>query len=49
MKKTYMTPEIQTVELAVKQMIMIAASGAAASGLEGASKQEWDPSDPVDW
>ena len=48
MKKTYMIPEIQTVELAVKQMIMIAASGAAASGLEGASKQEYTGED-LDW
>lgn len=47
MKKTYMTPEIQTVELEVKQLIMI--SGAGQSGLTDTENEEWDPSNPVDW
>ena len=47
MKKTYMTPEIQTVELEIKQLIMT--SGAGQSGLTGTTNEEWDSEHPVDW
>ncbi len=49
MKRIYITPDIQTVELEVKRMVMLGVSGANQDGLSDTTKEQWDPDDEVDW
>ena len=42
-KNEYMTPEMQVVEMNIKQLLM---ASARPEGLEGVSNEEYDPSNP---
>lgn len=52
MKKTYMKPEIQTVEFAAKCVVMNPFSTVEQEGLGNDTQQEEyvdDPSNPIEW
>ena len=46
MKKTYMKPQIEAIEMKYKQILM---GSAHSDGLDDITKEEYDPSDPIDW
>lgn len=48
MKKIYMTPEMQTVELNVKQLIMTSVPTVTSSGLTGTNEEEYTGGE-LDW
>ncbi len=47
MKKVYLVPKTLVVKIATNGLIL--SSGAGISGLDGASKEEYDGSTPVSW
>lgn len=49
MKKTYMKPEIQTVEFAAKCVVMNPFSNVKQEGLDETQQEEWDSDNPVEW
>lgn len=46
MKKTYMKPELEAVEMNYKQILM---ASAHTDGLDDIEKEEYDPSNPPLW
>lgn len=46
MKKTYINPELQIVELEIKQFVM---TSTRTSGLDGVTNEEYDPDNTIDW
>jgi hypothetical protein len=50
MKKTYIKPEIQTVEFAAKCVVMNPFSSVDQEGLgDDTEQKEWDPDNPDEW